>query len=129
MENLDTLILNTLRNILHRNGLHRTPLLTINQLGHTVEEYHFEQDDISSSVLLDLITKFNKPFKQKKIKYYKIKSIDEGFKECSICIQDYNLGEYRKTLNCEHTFHKKCIDRWLKKSNNCPLCRQNVYTF
>jgi len=25
-----------------------------------------------------------------------------------------------------HTFHEKCIQSWLSRSNECPLCKENV---
>ena len=38
--------------------------------------------------------------------------------ECSICLEPYNLP-------CGHTYHKECIDEWLKKHNTCPGCRRH----
>ena len=45
--------------------------------------------------------------------------------ECSICLNDCSQSQL-KTLPCEHQFHKKCVDKWLKKNNSCPLCRRVV---
>ena len=51
---------------------------------------------------------------------------------CSICISDVSNKEYIRELNCKHTFHKKCIDKWIKKCINdeieikCPICRENI---
>jgi hypothetical protein len=28
------------------------------------------------------------------------------------------------TTVCEHTFHKGCLDLWLKEKNTCPICRR-----
>jgi len=45
---------------------------------------------------------------------------------CNICLNDYKCREYKRVLyKCKHTFHKKCVDKWLVHSKNmqCPLCR------
>jgi hypothetical protein len=43
--------------------------------------------------------------------------------ECSICIDTIKLTEYERSLGCLHKFHKKCIDKWKKTMDTCPVCR------
>ena len=44
---------------------------------------------------------------------------------CSICLNENK--KYRNlTCSCGHTFHKKCINRWLKNNNTCPLCKRVI---
>ena len=43
---------------------------------------------------------------------------------CSICLTDITLN--KKELGCKHNFHKQCIDKWLEKKSNCPICRKEV---
>ena len=45
---------------------------------------------------------------------------------CGICLEDYKEGELKKTLGCPHSFHKDCIDKWLKLVASCPTCKQSV---
>jgi hypothetical protein len=46
---------------------------------------------------------------------------------CTICLQDYELGESVKTLPCSHVYHQGCISRWLGECRgNCPVCTQKV---
>lgn len=63
--------------------------------------------------------------------YRKIKSCDSLLKSneiCTICQNSYKMGEYKRELVCNHTFHKKCIDKWFKKNHNtCPICRYQVF--
>ena len=42
---------------------------------------------------------------------------------CSICLCNVKSKEYITQYQC-HSFHKKCINKWLKINNNCPLCRK-----
>lgn len=49
-------------------------------------------------------------------------SSPHGVCECSICLTNCSPKQL-KTLPCEHQFHKKCVNKWLKKNNSCPLCR------
>lgn len=47
---------------------------------------------------------------------------------CCICLAPYKQGEGKRTLGCEHSFHKKCIDKWLMTSKTeCPICRKNPF--
>ena len=41
---------------------------------------------------------------------------------CSVCLDNYVIGQQRKYLPCGHIFHSNCIDNWLSNaSRNCPL--------
>ncbi|KAF2836001.1 hypothetical protein M501DRAFT_911090, partial [Patellaria atrata CBS 101060] len=44
---------------------------------------------------------------------------------CRVCLCDYEAGEEARLLvNCNHLFHRECIDQWLTTGrNSCPLCR------
>ncbi|KAK7345213.1 hypothetical protein VNO77_15793 [Canavalia gladiata] len=43
---------------------------------------------------------------------------------CSICLGDYKSNDLLRVLpDCEHLFHLKCIDPWLRLHPTCPLCR------
>lgn len=60
--------------------------------------------------------------------YYRINKDDSLIKNndnCPICLEFYKVGEYKRTLSCNHTYHKKCVDRWIKSNDKfCPICRQ-----
>ena len=45
---------------------------------------------------------------------------------CSICLNEIENNDEYKT-NCNHTFHKKCIDKWLisNEKMSCALCRES----
>lgn len=41
---------------------------------------------------------------------------------CSICTEDFKVGEDMRVLPCRHQFHPNCIDPWLiNVSGTCPL--------
>jgi len=45
---------------------------------------------------------------------------------CSICQEEYEVGDEVRDLPCEHYFHSACIDRWLYIQKKCPLCRHDI---
>ncbi|KAI3415225.1 hypothetical protein GPALN_004837 [Globodera pallida] len=48
--------------------------------------------------------------------------------ECAVCLGNFEAGDKVRPLPpCEHIFHTECIELWLKKHNNCPLCRAEIF--
>ena len=49
-------------------------------------------------------------------------------KECAICYEKIQMNVYLRRLECNHEFHKKCIDKWFHKCKDdyihCPICRK-----
>ncbi|CAF2077830.1 hypothetical protein Bca4012_090346 [Brassica carinata] len=47
--------------------------------------------------------------------------------ECVICLSDFVAGEQVRLLpKCNHGFHVRCIDKWLKQHVTCPKCRHSL---
>lgn len=51
----------------------------------------------------------------------------EGNAECSICMDNVELGTEVTVLPCTHWFHYDCIEAWLKQHNTCPHCRRSIH--
>ncbi len=86
-----------------------------------------EKDDPIEHHLLNVLDLENVPYSDFLQKSKKIKECDGILNElCAICHCNYTINEYKRTLDCNHNFHKKCIDKWLKMNLNCPLCRKDI---
>lgn len=49
--------------------------------------------------------------------------------ECTVCLSDFKHRQRIRKLDCDHEFHKKCIDKWLLQGNPCcPLCRKEPFS-
>lgn len=47
--------------------------------------------------------------------------------ECPICICELQPGEQiRRLPGCSHSFHRSCIDLWLLRHADCPLCKRPI---
>lgn len=47
-------------------------------------------------------------------------------KDCSICMEEVQLGEEISELWCGHWYHPFCIKQWLDAHGACPLCRKTL---
>ncbi|XP_071737835.1 receptor homology region, transmembrane domain- and RING domain-containing protein 2 [Rutidosis leptorrhynchoides] len=46
---------------------------------------------------------------------------------CTICLEDYNVGDKIRILPCHHKFHTSCVDAWLKSWKAfCPVCKRDL---
>lgn len=48
---------------------------------------------------------------------------DDDDAKCSICQEEYAVGDEVGKLGCKHQYHVKCIYQWLKQKNWCPICK------
>jgi hypothetical protein len=46
--------------------------------------------------------------------------------QCSICLEDFVVGESVNILKCSHGFHEACLNEWLPHNLTCPICRQTI---
>lgn len=59
-------------------------------------------------------------------KYKRGEALVEGT-DCSVCLSEFVEDERLRLLpKCSHAFHVQCIDTWLRRHSNCPLCRASV---
>ena len=46
---------------------------------------------------------------------------------CAICQDTIAVGDRIRQLNaCTHAFHQSCIDTWLQRHVQCPVCRHDI---
>jgi hypothetical protein len=47
--------------------------------------------------------------------------------QCPICLSEISSGDLIRSLPaCGHDFHKSCIDLWLLRRADCPMCKSDV---
>ncbi|KAF5281105.1 hypothetical protein FQR65_LT02971 [Abscondita terminalis] len=46
--------------------------------------------------------------------------------KCIVCMYNYQENEELRILQCNHKFHRKCVDEWLVTSYLCPVCRTQL---
>ncbi|KAL5076081.1 hypothetical protein RYX36_015065 [Vicia faba] len=46
--------------------------------------------------------------------------------QCSVCLDDFEVGSDAKEMPCKHSFHTACILPWLELHSSCPVCRSQL---
>jgi hypothetical protein len=46
--------------------------------------------------------------------------------ECSICLNNYEIGDVFIHTKCKHMFHYKCLEQWVSDHSECPNCRSDL---
>lgn len=50
---------------------------------------------------------------------------EKKYSKCPICLDSiyYSFTIYK--TDCNHVFHRSCIEKWIKVKNFCPCCRKS----
>lgn len=46
--------------------------------------------------------------------------------ECSICFEEIDKNNSGGYIDCGHTFHNQCLQKWIAVKHNCPNCRKEL---
>ncbi|GAB5361093.1 hypothetical protein AAMO2058_000684900 [Amorphochlora amoebiformis] len=87
-----------------------------------LNRHDFEAAMWKRGVPSDVINKYTT------IEYYNpdSKSSPSYNTSCPICFEDYQSLCRVRVLRCNHHYHPRCIDPWLKYKNVCPLCQRKI---
>lgn len=44
---------------------------------------------------------------------------------CAVCLEDFRTKDELGVLPCQHSFHKRCLVKWLEVRCSCPMCNDN----
>lgn len=58
--------------------------------------------------------------------YSEMQDLEGQHSTCAICFDTFEAATEVRVLKCEHFFHPACVDEWLAKNNNCPMCKAVV---
>lgn len=51
---------------------------------------------------------------------------EKDSRTCVICLSKFELKSKIRPLPCNHAFHAKCVDKWLRANRTCPICRRDA---
>ena len=46
--------------------------------------------------------------------------------DCAICLQQFEMEDLIEETICHHIYHENCLEEWSLKSEDCPVCRQEL---
>ncbi|XP_020173406.1 uncharacterized protein [Aegilops tauschii subsp. strangulata] len=52
---------------------------------------------------------------------------DDDELSCPICLEEDDAAAWKETP-CGHRFHRRCVERWLREKESCPMCRREIVT-
>lgn len=52
---------------------------------------------------------------------------DSSYEDTCIVCLEHSVSEYNELkCNCKFNAHDDCIQKWIDKNNNCPICREVI---
>ncbi|KAI0030499.1 hypothetical protein K488DRAFT_25043, partial [Vararia minispora EC-137] len=57
----------------------------------------------------------------------KLVLLDARVDRCGVCLSQFRDGENGAVgASCRHAFHEVCVERWMRRAETCPVCRDTL---
>lgn len=92
-----------------------------------IEKLCKEKKESKADTIQDALISITAQFEKVPLSY-EIKPYSNEYipcKKCHLCETTLYSGEQVAFLPCSHAFHPKCLDKYLKVSNSCPICHDS----
>ncbi|KAL4571074.1 hypothetical protein LXL04_017824 [Taraxacum kok-saghyz] len=66
------------------------------------------------------------PAKKEAIEAMPKVKIEQDSIQCSVCLEEFEIGNEAPEMPCKHMFHGDCILPWLELHSSCPVCRYQM---
>lgn len=66
------------------------------------------------------------PARKEVVEEMPVVKIETDLIQCSVCLEDFLVGNEVKQMPCKHKFHGDCIKPWLDLHSSCPVCRYRL---
>ena len=127
------------RNIQHSNEIHyaleNVSMLNVMEAffdGFMVnQQMGLSENDMMEIAMRDSLNNYKTQEKKPNIKLGidgRIVTPDIKDEICSICVSNFEVGENITETKCKHFFHTNCIAEWVQYKQECPVCRNSIYT-
>lgn len=85
------------------------------------------QDPVINNPVMDDVKNVINSEELSKLPLKTLEEVDnEKHKTCPICLDNFDKESQLRILNCDHSFHQGCIDKWLTDCDyKCPVCRDD----
>ena len=87
--------------------------------------HHTLQDTDNNNKFKSVLPEFAKHLPKSIYHVYQFKNKNMD-KDCRICLENFVIGQEILTLPCFHFFHCNCISDWLRKKEECPICKSSI---
>jgi hypothetical protein len=97
----------------------------------SISNINFEDPNLGYEDLLRLDDKITHPLSklclsmlnEETITSIQISKLEDEYRKCLICFEDFENGQKIVRLPCLHIFHTHDIFKWFETNKTCPVCR------
>lgn len=108
---------------MQNNSIYQKICDTLSHLLSTQMTNHHISESHEKMIITYEIKNQHMNYKLKNFPKYQLVKENDIEEKCMVCLEHYTIKSYKRSLPCDHYFHKKCIDKWILDSKpTCPLC-------